>query len=241
MSLVFDLIILAVCVISIVLGAKRGFIKSVMGVCTLIAALCLAYAFTPVVSDSIRSTDAMKNVSESIGDTIKSLSHTDEGGYDLEKMFSDMPDAFRQILDRYNTDDSTLAETVVPEASAPESAVDMLADAIAEPVVRAISDVAAFLLIFVASVAALKLLTWLLDLLFQLPVLKTANTMLGLLVGVVIALFWAWVLCPLSVTLIRAMSSISPDLFNESVIENSVILSFFADNKIGDILGYLIG
>lgn len=241
MSLVFDLIILAVCGISIVLGAKRGFIKSVMGVCTLIAALCLAYAFTPVVSDSIRSTDAMKNVSESIGDTIKSLSHTDEGGYDLEKMFSDMPDAFRQILDRYNTDDSTLTETVVPEASAPESAVDMLADAIAEPVVRAISDVAAFLLIFVASVAALKLLTWLLDLLFQLPVLKTANTMLGLLVGVVIALFWAWVLCPLSVTLIRAMSSISPDLFNESVIENSVILSFFADNKIGDILGYLIG
>ena len=95
MSVVFDLIILAVCVISIVLGAKRGFIKSVMGVCTLIAALCLAYAFTPVVSDSIRSTDAMKNVSESIGDTIKSLSHTDEGGYDLEKMFSDMPDAFR--------------------------------------------------------------------------------------------------------------------------------------------------
>jgi hypothetical protein len=60
-------------------------------------------------------------------------------------------------------------------------------------------------------------------------------------VGVVIALFWAWVLCPLSVTFIRAMSSISPDLFNESVIENSVILSFFADNKIGDILGYLIG
>lgn len=241
MSLVFDVIILAVCVISIVLGAKRGFIKSVMGICTLVAALCLSYAFTPTVSEYIRNTDAMGNISESIGDTIKSLSRTDDGGYDLEKMFSDMPDAFRQILERYNADDSVLAETLPPETSASESAVDALANAIAEPVARAISNVAAFLLIFIASVAVLKLLTWLLDLLFQLPVLKTANTMLGLLIGVVIALFWAWILCPLSVTLIRAMSSISPDLFNESVIENSVILSFFADNKIGDILNYLMG
>ena len=47
MSLVFDIIILAVCVMSIALGAKRGFIKSVMGVCTLIAALCLAGASSP--------------------------------------------------------------------------------------------------------------------------------------------------------------------------------------------------
>ena len=98
----------------------------------------------------------------------------------------------------------------------------------------------AFLLIFFASVVVLRLLTWLLDMLFQLPVLKTANTMLGLLVGVVIALFWAWVLCPLSITFIRAMASISPELFNESVIDNSVILSFFADNKIDDILDYLL-
>lgn len=241
MSLVFDVIILAVCVVSIVLGAKRGFIKSVMGICTLVAALCLSYAFTPTVSEYIHNTDAMGNISESIGDTIKSLSRTDEGGYDLEKMFSDMPDAFRQILERYNADDSVLAETLPPETAASESAVDTLASAIAEPVAHAISNVAAFLLIFIASVAVLKLLTWLLDLLFQLPVLKTANTMLGLLIGVVIALFWAWILCPLSVTFIRAMSSISPDLFNESVIENSVILSFFADNKIGDILNYLMG
>ena len=241
MSLVFDIIILAVCVTSIALGAKRGFIKSVMGVCTLIAALCLAYAFTPTVSGYIRNSQAIENISASIGETIKSLSYTEEGGYDLEKMFTDMPDAFKQILDRYNVDDSQLSESIPPSSEAPESAVDSLACAIAEPVADAISSVSAFLLIFIASVAVLKLLTWLLDLLFQLPVLKTANTMLGLLVGVVIALFWAWILCPLSIVFIRAMASISPDLFNESVIEHSVILSFFEDNKIGDILSYLLG
>ena len=240
MSLVFDIIILVVCVTSIILGAKRGFIKSVMGVCTLIAALCLSYAFMPTVSTYIRNSEIIDNISESIGDTIKSLSRSEEGGYDLEKMFADMPDAFQQILDRYDADDNALAESIPPENSATEDVVDSLASTIAAPVADVISNVTAFLLIFIASVAVLKLLTWLLDMLFQLPVLKTANTMLGLLVGVVIALFWAWVLCPLSITFIRAMASISPELFNESVIDNSVILSYFADNKIGEILDYLL-
>ena len=241
MSLVFDLVILAVCVTAIVLGAKRGFIKSVMGVCTLIAALCLAYAFTPTLAGYIRTSAPLVNISESIGDTIKSLSRTEEGGYNLEKMFDDMPDAFQQILHRYGADEHELAGEIVTEEAATEAVVDALAKDIADPVVNVISRVVAFLAIFVAAVVVLKLLTLLLDLLFQLPVLKTANTMLGLVVGIVIAFFWIMVLCPLSITLIRALSSISPDLFNESVIENSVILSIFENNNIGDYLNHLLG
>lgn len=241
MSLVFDVIIFAICAASIILGAKRGFVKSIMGVCTLIAALCLAYAFTPTVSAYIRNSEAIENISESIGDTIKSLSRTGDNEYNLEKIFIDMPDAFEQIIDRYDADKNALVENVPPSQEATENTVDMLADAIAAPVANTVSNVAAFLLIFIAAVIVLKLLTLILDLIFQLPVLKTANTMLGLLVGVVIALGWAWVLCPLSVTFIHAMSSISPELFNDSVIENSVILSFFANNKIGDILDLVLG
>lgn len=240
MSLVFDGIILLVCVTSIILGAKRGFIKSVMGVFTLVAALCLAYAFTPTAAQYIRNSDLMENVSESIGDTIKSLSRNDEGTFDLEKMFQDMPDAFQQIIDRYNADENTLSQTVPVNPDASESVVDTLSDTIASPVVDVISNVLAFLLIFIAAVAVLKLITWILDLIFQLPVLKTANAMLGLLVGVVIALVWAWVLSSLSVPFIHAMASISPDLFSESVIENSVILKFFANHSVDDVIKQIL-
>lgn len=241
MSLVFDVIILAVCVTSIVLGVKRGFIKSIMGVCTLIAALCLAYAFTPMLAGYIRTSAPVENISASIGDTIKSLSKNDEDSYNLEKMFDDMPDAFQQILQRYGASEHELVSEIPPEQEAPETVVDELAGVIADPVADAISKVVAFLAIFVVSVILLKLLTLLLDLLFQLPVLKTANKMLGFVMGAVVAIFWIAVLCPLSITLIRALSSISPNLFNESVIDNSVILSFFVNNKIDDLLNQLLG
>lgn len=241
MHFIFDGIILAVCIIAIVVSAKRGFIKSVMGICTLIAAIFVAFAFTPYVSEWIENTPVISEVSENISDTLKSLSQKDTESYDLAKLFSDMPDSFRQILDRYGAKAADLKETVSPGTDAAASDVMDLSLQIARPVVSAISGVIAFLLLFVGTVVVLKLLTWLLDLLFQLPVLKTANTFLGAVVGVISALMWAWTLSALSVIFIRAMSSISPAYFSESLIDNTIILRFFADDNFGNILCMVIG
>lgn len=241
MNFVFDGIILAVAIVAIVISAKRGFIKSIMGICTLIAALFVAFAFTPNVSQYIETSPVIMEVSENISDTLKSLSSKDTDTYDLARLFSDMPDSFRQILDRYRVDASDLKKEVAPEPDAAEEDVTDLSERIAKPVVSAISGVLAFLALFIASIAVLKLLTWILDLIFQLPVLKTANTLLGFVVGVVSALVWAWVLSALSVIFIRAMSSISPTYFSETLIENTIILRFFADDNFGNILRMVIG
>jgi len=48
------------------------------------------------------------------------------------------------------------------------------------------------------------------------------------------------VLSSLSVTLIGAMSSISPDLFSKSLIDNTVLLKFFSTVHISDMLGLVI-
>jgi len=241
MNFVFDGIILAVCVISVIVGAKRGFIKSVMGIGTLIAALFVAFAFTPMLSDLIENSSLMQGVSVNISDTIKSLSKNVDNSYDLDRLFADMPDSFRQILERYGADAETLKAAVQPAADSAEGAVTELADRIAAPVVSAISGVLAFLGLFVATVIVLKLVTWILDLIFQLPVLKTANTVLGLILGIFCALIWAWVLSALSVIFIQAMSSISPEYFSESLIENTIILRFFADDNFGNILRMVTG
>ncbi len=241
MNFIFDGILLIVFFTVVITGAKRGFIKSIMGICTLIAALFVAFAFTPPVAKFIEEIPAVREISEGITETIQSLTETDTQTYDLQRLFSDMPDSFRQILERYGADESKLAAALSPQPEADRSDVDTLASLIASPVVNAISGVLAFLLLFVVTVIALKLITWLLDMLFQLPVLKTANTMLGFVVGVISALVWLWILSALSVIFIRAMASVSPAYFNETLIENTVILKFFADDNFGNILRMVIG
>ena len=240
MNLILDGVVLCVAILAIIFGTKRGFIRSVMGVCTLIAALFVAYAFSPPLAAYIESRPFIHSVSESITDTIKSLSANTEGTYDLEKLFADMPDAFTQIVDRYKADPEELKQNVVPSADAESVAVDALADMIADPVVSAIAGVLAFLALFVAAVIALKLFTLILDLIFRLPVLKSANSMLGFLFGVIAAAVWAWVLSSLAVPFVSAMSSISPDLFRESVVENTVIIKFFSGLDIKQLLDYVI-
>ncbi len=241
MSLIFDAVILVVAILVIVMGAKRGFVKSIMGVCTLIAALFVAFAFTPSVSPYIENTAVIEGISDGISDTIASLTKSSEGTYDLSRLFRDMPESFKQILDRYGVNANELEQAFNPGANASEESVQALADRIAGPVAAAIAGVVSFLVLFVASLLVLKILMWVLDLIFHLPVLKTANTVLGLIVGVVSAFLWAWVLSALSVIFINAMSSISPEMFNSSLIENTVILKFFANDGLANILRMVIG
>lgn len=241
MSLIFDGVILFAVIIAIILGVKRGFVKSIMGVGTLIAALFVAFAFTPTVSPYIENTALIQEIGDSITETIQSLSKSGEETYDLSKLFGDMPESFRQILERYGADAGELSAAVNPKPDANASHVDDLAAMIADPVAGAIAGVLAFLGLFVATVIVLKILTCILDLVFQLPVLKTANTLLGLLLGVICALVWAWVLSSLSVIFINAMSSISPEVFSPTLIDNTVILKFFADDGFSNILRMVIG
>ncbi|MBR7161779.1 MAG: CvpA family protein [Clostridia bacterium] len=240
MSLVFDGLLLTICVISVVMGVKRGFIKSIMGICTLIAAVFVAFAFTPAVAQRLENVPFVHEISQNITDTLQSLSITESGTFDLTKLFRDMPESFRQILDRYGADVSKLVDAISPTPEADVSAVDDLAVLIAEPVVNAITGVIAFLLLFVASVIVLKLLTWILDLIFNLPVLKTANKLLGFVIGLFNAVLWMWILSALSVIFIGAMSSVSPDFFGPHLIENTVILKFFADDNIRNLLRLVI-
>lgn len=240
MSLVFDGLILIVCIIIVVVETRRGFVKSVMHLCSHIAALFVAYAFTPKLSAFLSEHFFLEKVSSGIRDTLKSLTANGEGGYDLSRLFDDVPEPFTQILERYHVSLDSLSDRLEGITGAAEDAVNDLADNIAGGVSGVLSSVCAFLLLFVASLLVLKLVTFILDALFRLPILSTANTALGFIFGVVIALVAAFVLSLLSVKFIGAMSSISPDLFSQDVIDKSIILKFFAKyNILGVIAGVI--
>ena len=236
MSLIFDIIILAVCLITIFLGAKRGFVKSVMKLCSSVASLFAAYALYPTLAAYIKENFLHRTVADNIAATIKSITSSGAGAnsvsYNIEKLFADMPEAFSQIVARYNADLPQLRDTYGSVADVTEAAVDSLAMAISAPVTDVLANIISFALIFAAAMLVLSIITWILDLIFKLPVLKAANTLLGLIFGVVCALVLAWLMGMVSIYLIGAMSSIYPELFNSTVVQNSVILKFISENNI---------
>lgn len=242
MSFLFDGILIFICAAVVIVQTKRGFIKSIMHLGSTIASLFVAYAFTPALAAWLNTKVFLDKISGGISETLKSLTENKgTGGFDLDKLASDQPDAFTQILDRYNINMNSVSESIKGVFGAAEDAVESLADSIANDVSYAISSVCAFIAIFCAAMLVLGLLTMLLDFVFRLPVLKSANTLLGFILGVVCAIVLANLFSILSVHMIFALQSVDPEMFNQSVIDNSILLNFFANHNLLDTVSNVIG
>ncbi len=234
MSLIIDLIIIVAAVASIYLGLQRGFIKSVMSFLSLLIAIAAVYVFINPVSDWLNERIVSSRVDAIVENSLESLINAGEQQLGLSKLFDDRPDALVEITERFNFNIDTVDDYYRTQlASLPESeAFDELVHHIAEPTATAISDVAAALGIFIAALIVLHLVTFILDLICRLPVLRTLNRALGFLFGVGSALVSSWVISNIAVGLINAMNSIDSSMFNQSVIDDTIILRFFYNNSL---------
>lgn len=112
---------------------------------------------------------------------------------DLGTLFAEKPEAFVNAVERFQIDFSSVEayfQKIAGESDA--EALGKLSDHIASPLASAISYVAAFLCIFIAVSIALGIAVWIIDRIFNLPVLRTANKLLGVVLGVVLGVFSAW-------------------------------------------------
>ncbi len=234
MSLIIDLIIIVAAAVSIYLGIVKGFIKSVMQFASLIIALIAVFVFTSPVSDLLYDTFVEKQVSSITSEALTGIITAGEERLQLDKIMADRPDALTQITERFSIDldELTAYYTENLKSLTEPDAINKLADTIAHPTAEAVSTVAAAILVFIAAMLILALVTFILDSVCRLPVLRRLNTFFGFLFGVGSALVSAWVIANVSVGLITALEAINSDFFNETVISGSFILRFFYNNSL---------
>ena len=228
MGTVIDIIIVAVSAVIIIRSARSGLIKSAMGLVKGIVSFIVAYAFTPKLADFIYKNFALRHIADGIRDTIASVSASGDGTYNLAKMFSDMPDSVAQIIDRYHANAGELGEMCGGVTDGSMETVSDLADYIAQPVADLLSGAAAFLGLFLAAFIVLSLVTLLLDAVFHLPVLNSANRLFGLVFGVAAAALFAFLFSSAAASIITGLGSVDSKLFGAHVVESSIVIRFFS-------------
>jgi len=241
MSLALDAIILFTAVFLIWLGTKRGFIRSVMGLVSTVAALFVAYAYTPPLAAVIREKYLLGRITEGIDESLRSIAldvNTDL--YNLDTLAENLPDVFTDILERYRIDIDSFAEKLRGLTGCGEDTVYQVAEDIASPVTEMLSAGIAFVLVFLAASIALWILTLLIDLIFKLPVLKTANLFLGFLFGTAEAVVVSCILASLLSVVVTAMGALDPTLFGADVVEETRICRLLTDNGLFDRIADLL-
>ena len=242
MGIILDIILIAIAAACVIYGLKKGFFKAVMSFVTGIASLLLAYTFTPPLSRLIYENAVIDKVAGSLAKTFASIAEAGKDAaenvvYDLTLLIESAQ--FQHTVEQCGAE-SDKVESFIGEASGGYEAVEQVAYFVAEPVSRAVSELCAFIAIFVLSMVALRVLTALLGLIFKLPVLKELDKTLGLVFGIASALFFCFVFSMLAQSVVDILGKLYPGTFGGEIMESSLLVRLLAKyNIIGAITNAL--
>ena len=233
MSLLLDGLIIVCALWCIVSGARQGFIRAFMGLVKGIVSLLAAWAYTPVVRQSIKDNYIIGQIADGIAQTLRSLAlNLDTQTYDLSKVAADLPEAYTAILTRYGIDIPGFTAKIADITQADEALIYDYSAQIADPCASLVASVTAFAILFLGVYVALSLAAWLCDLIFHLPVLAEANHFAGFVFGLIEGAFFAYVIAVVGAELMTALGPIDGSLFGRSVVDNTVICRFITENNI---------
>ncbi len=205
MTLLFDIILIAILVLCAILGWKRGFLRTLGGFVSYIIAFTIANKFYRLLADFVIQIPFLQNMITDV-----EMPVLPEQSTFLDKV---------KAIAEYVSEKSTISDL---DASA-ETVKAIMNNYVAELLAALIG----FILSFAIAWIALKLVLWLLALVVdKTPVIHQANEILGSIVGLFCGFFWTWALSNLFVNFaLPLLMEKWPTVF-VSEIANSVIVRF---------------
>ncbi len=181
MSVILDVIIVAVFVIALVWSVKRGFIKAMTGLISFVAALAVALWLSAPVAGWAYSTLVAPPVSAALEQV-----QTDVGqsaATSADAVLEGLPDGVRNLLTSVGiSSGDDLTAKLSPNGSG--TLIERVITDVIEPTATALLRMIAMLLLFLLTSFLVSLLLKVVDKVFKLPLLKGVNQTLGFIPGV---------------------------------------------------------
>lgn len=230
MYFILDVIAIIIFLVTVFSCRSKGFFKSFFGLIKVVVALIVSYLFMPTVAYFYRTSFVEKLITNTVAQRINTLAQKTADGFNLKKLFVDMPSEFADILSRYGADGEKLAERFGDITDAAQESVNELSGSIASSVVHGISDTLAFATLFVSSLIVLTIVIWLVGLILKLPVLSSIDKGLGFVFGLISGLLLVWVYANLVTFTADAIEIVKPGLLGSNVVDHTFIIKYISEN-----------
>ena len=231
MSAILDILIIVIIALSIFFAAKRGFIRTLLGGTSFLIAVAGALAFINPVRDYLGNSSVADKARASLSDTLAGFVSSDSESYD-PKLLEDNS-AFMNMISVFGIDTEEIREKWQEwrTENTEKLRVD-LEEYVSKPVVHAVATVVAFLALFLGSLLILKLALFLLDRFFRLPVLRQANTFLGVLLGVILAAVRVYLFVALVNLLLPYGTQLGWTFFSQLDAGSTILFSWFCEHNL---------
>ncbi len=235
MFLALDIIVVVIFAATVINCMRRGFILSAMDLLKSILAVGAAYIFAPALADFFKDAFLNDAITAPVRNRLDVMLSETAGKFNIEKLFSDKPGEFVDILSRYGVDIEDFSDSWGSISQASADQVAQLAQDITASVVNTVSYILAFVALLVAALIVLTVVIVILSAVVKLPIIKGADRLLGTVFGVVSGFVLAFALSLSAKVGFEALASVKPEIF-DGVIEKTIVVKFLGELKLSDFL-----
>lgn len=227
MAYILDIAVILLFVLAILIGIKRGFIKTAVRLVGCILAVVIAFSLGRVIAGWAYDSFLAPVVKEQIVANVPSAD-TQALKDGIDAALEQLPGFVRNAVDNSIGDPAQIVDALEGELEGnAESIAATVSDKVVRPVAAAMLQMICFFILFIILMIVVIILSCVINKVFKLPVLKQANGVLGGVLGAVEGVLWVLV----AVTVIQLVaSSAAPDSFiSAQNLQDSLLVSKLAE------------
>lgn len=196
---IVDIIIAILLLVSVLLGYRRGFVKTVFSCFSVVIALVIAALLGSHVGSFIKESDIYDDMTKDVRQELygffeKTMEEGIDNADELDRKLDESPAI--KSLERLGVDVDALFESYKLAVSDGAGNVRSLAvKIVTQKVMSALANALGTLITFVVALIVLKLLSKLLDGVSKLPVLNSINKIAGIAAGAILGILGVFSAC----------------------------------------------
>lgn len=231
MGIILDIILVLLLAIFLYDGFKRGAVKSFIDIVGYVVVLTLTSWLAGIVADAIFTTFVWPHVLNEINQALQSSAGSDPASQ-VTTLLNSLPSFVSNTLKFYGVTQEYLI-----------SAAQSSSNNIAEDIMKSISPVfinliktVAFSTLLVVLTSIFKVFSRTLNRIFNLPILKQINKLLGLVCGALKCVIIIFITCYIIQIVIPMMSN-TPEILSQSSIDSTIIFkNIYYNNPLNSII-----
>jgi uncharacterized membrane protein required for colicin V production len=225
MSFLLDFIIIAIIAVTVYFAAKNGFVKTAISALSFVIAIAVTAMFASPLAEALKDAPFAETVDTAVTDMVKDSIFDEKG---LEAFVNGESEGLNTVLSLAGVEKEEFIEWYSSADANGDDVLTRAAQYIAEPIIDIIAMLVAIIILFVGTQILLWIVSFFLNKLANLPILRTANKGLGILLGVVLALFRVFLFCFAMNLLIDNASFLNSDFLAGLNPENTFLFKMLS-------------
>lgn len=228
MAYVFDIAVILILLITILVGYRRGFVKSILKLVGCIIAAILAGTFSLMAAQSVFDHMIAPTIEATIEKQISDIDTADIGT-EIQNAMDSLPDVVQDMLSVYGVDSADQIVKYIDQLA--NKSISEVTHAVTANVIRpAIIPglrMLFYIIIFILLSVLINVLSNFISRFFRLPVIRQFDGLLGSVIGAIEGV--VWVLLIVTVIQLFATYSTEKSWIKQEDVEKSILVSRIAE------------